>query len=350
MKKRFQLAFLLVLLLALALPGTAYARGLFEDKVVFGGNFTLQSGETLDGALLVFGGTANLESGSTVAKDVVVMGGTVAAQGVIEGDVVAIGGQVDLGASAVVQGDVAAIGATVNQAPGATVEGRLVTQIEEPMTLSIVKDIQLPAVRMAGFPGIFGVGWFFLKILLWMVLAAVVVLFIPERTRRAADTVVSQPLISGGLGLLTAVILPPVLVVLGITICLLPLALLALVAAVLIWAFGLIAIAYELGVRLAGLAKQEWAPAVNAGFGAFVLMLILNTVGTLVPCVGWVLPFLVGCIGFGAVVLTRLGSQAYPLLLQTAAAPAGRRSSPPAAPEEQTPPTDIPEQLSRETA
>ena len=321
MKKRFQLAVLLVLLLALALPGTAYARGLFEDKVVFGGNFTLQSGETLDGALLVFGGTADLESGSTVAKDVVVMGGTVAAQGVIEGDVVAIGGQVDLGASAVVQGDVAAIGATVNQAPGATVEGRLVTQIEGPMTLSIAKGIQLPAVRMAGFPSIFGVGWFFLKILLWMVLAAVVVLFIPERTRRAADTVVSQPLISGGLGLLTAVILPPVLVVLGITICLLPLALLALVAAVLIWAFGLIAIAYELGVRLAGLAKQEWAPAVNAGFGAFVLMLILNTVGTLVPCVGWVLPFLVGCIGFGAVVLTRLGSQAYPLLLQTAAAP-----------------------------
>ena len=81
MKKRFQLAFLLVLLLALALPGTAYARGLFEDKVVFGGNFTLESGETLDGALLVFGGTADLESGSTVAKDVVVMGGTVVRAG-----------------------------------------------------------------------------------------------------------------------------------------------------------------------------------------------------------------------------------------------------------------------------
>ena len=347
MKKRFQLALLLVLLLALALPGTAYARGLFEDKVVFGGNFTLQSGETIEGALLVFGGNVTLESESLVTEDVVVFGGNVDISGTVEGGVVAIGGNLNLLPDAVVEGDVASIGGNVNQATGAQVEGRIITQIEDPLTLSFVRDIRLPVVRTMGFPGIFGVGWFFLKILLWMVLAAVVVLFIPERTRRAADTVVSQPLISGGLGLLTAVILPPVLVVLGITICLLPLALLALVAAVLIWAFGLIAIAYELGVRLAGLAKQEWAPAVNAGFGAFVLMLILNTVGTLVPCVGWVLPFLVGCIGFGAVVLTRLGSQAYPLLSPLAAAPSAavQPASPvePAAPEEQTPPpADIP--------
>jgi cytoskeletal protein CcmA (bactofilin family) len=365
MKKRIQLALLLVLLVALALPGTAYARGLFEDKVVFGGTYTLKSGETLDGTLLVFGGMATLESGSTVTKDVVVMGGTVDAKGTIEGDVVAIGGQVDLAATAVVEGDVAAIGATVDQRPGAVVEGRVVTQIEGPMTLSIAKGIRLPAVRMMGFQGIFSVAWFFLKILLWMVLAAVVVLFIPDRTRRAADTVVSQPLSSGGLGLLTALILPPVLVLLSITICLLPVALVALIIAVLIWAFGLIAIGYELGVRLARLAKQEWAPAVNAGFGTFVLMLILNTVGSLLPCVGWILPFLVGCIGFGSVVLTRLGAQAYPLPLQTSVAPlapaevpapvespAGDESlagaeSPvrdePAAPEEQAPPpSDIP--------
>ena len=347
MKKRFQLALLLVLLLALALPGTAYARGLFEDKVVFGGTYTLESGETLEGALLVFGGNVTLESESLVTEDVVVFGGNVDISGTVEGGVVAIGGNLNLLPDPVVEGDVASIGGNVNrQRVHRWKVGS--SPRSNPLTLSVVRDIRLPVVRSTmGFPGIFGVGWFFLKILLWMVLAAVVVLFIPERTRRAADTVVSQPLISGGLGLLTAVILPPVLVVLGITICLLPLALLALVLAVLIWAFGLIAIAYELGVRLAGLAKQEWAPAVNAGFGAFVLMLILNTVGSLVPCVGWVLPFLVGCIGFGAVVLTRLGSQAYPLLSPLAAAPSAavQPASPvePAAPKEQTPPpADIP--------
>ena len=66
--------------------------------------------------------------------------------------------------------------------------------------------------------------------------------------------------------------------------------------------------------------------------------------GSLVPCVGWVLPVLVGCIGFGAVVLTRLGSQAYPPQLEMAAAysASGARSEPPA-PEEQTPLHHTPE-------
>ena len=318
MKKRLQITLLLVLLLALVLPGTAYARGLFEDKVVFGGTFTLKSGETIDGSLMVFGGLATLESGSTVTKDVVVMGGTVTVSGTVEGDIVAIGGQVSLADTAIVEGDVAAIGATVDKAVGAQVEGQIVNQIAQPLTFSILKDIRLPAYRMMGFQGIFGVAWFFLKILLWMILAAVVVLFLPERIERTAHTVANQTVPSGGLGLLTAIILPPVLILLSITICLLPVALVALVIVVILWAFGLIAIGYELGKRLARLARQEWAPAVYAGFGTFVLMLVLNTVGTLIPCVGWVLPGLVGCVGFGAVVLTRLGSQTYPPDMETA--------------------------------
>jgi hypothetical protein len=312
MKRQLLLALFLVLLIALVLPGTAFARGLFEDKVVFGGTFTLKSGETLDGSLAVFGGMAELESGSTVAQDVIVMGGTVDAAGTIEGDVVAIGGQLNLAESAVIEGEVVAIGATVDQAVGAQVEGGVVSQIEEPLKYALIRDIRLSPLRVMGFQGIFGVGWFFLRILLWMILAAVVVLFLPERTQRAASTAASQPLPSGGLGLLTAVILPPALVLMSITICLLPVVFVVLVLVVIIWAFGLIAIGYELGKRLAALARQEWAPAMNAGFGTFVLMLILNTAGSLIPCVGWVIPVLVGCVGFGAMVLTRLGSQAYP--------------------------------------
>ena len=338
MKKRLQFALLLVLFISLVLPGTAYAKALFDDKVVFGGTFTLKSGETIDGSLLVFGGMASLESGSTVNKDVVVMGGTVDAAGTIKGNVVAIGGQVNLEKTALVEGDVAAIGATVDQAAGAQVEGQVVTQIEEPLTLSIVKDIRLPVLRTWGFQGIFGVAWFFLKILLWMILAAVVVLFLPERTERAAHTVATQPALSGGLGLLSAVILPPVMVLLGLTFCLLPFVLVALVIVILVWAFGLIAIGYELGKRLAALARQEWAPAVNAGFGTFILMLVLNTSGALIPCFGLVLPFLVGCIGFGAVVLTRLGSQPYPPQAEIAAGSIAAVQ--PASPVEPAPPPD----------
>jgi hypothetical protein len=40
----------------------------------------------------------------------------------------------------------------------------------------------------------------------------------------------------------------------------------------------------------------------TTGFGTFLLMLIVQGIG-LVPCVGWLLPFLLGVVGIGAVVL-----------------------------------------------
>jgi hypothetical protein len=342
MKKRLLVSMLLVLLLALLLPTTAFARGLFEDKVVFGGTYVLESGDTLDGNLLVFGGNVTLESDSVVTGDVVVFGGNVSASGTVEGNVVAVGGNLNLAESAVVQGDVASIGGNLDQVTGALVEGKVITEIENPIILSTVRDIRLPAYRMMGFQGVLGVAWFFLKVFLWAILAAVVVLFLPKHTERTAQAVATQPILSGGIGLLSAVILPPVLIILSITICLLPLTLVALALVAIIWAFGLIAIGLELGKRLVALARQDWAPAVSAALGTFILMLILNTVGSLVPCVGWVLPVLVGCIGFGAGILTRLGSQPYPPQMEMVAAPVSAVQAapmqPPPPPVEQTPP------------
>jgi hypothetical protein len=322
MKNRLLVSLLLVMLVALLLPGTAFARGLLEDKVVFGGSYTLESGETLDGNLLVFGGNVTLESESVVTGDVVVFGGNVEASGTVEKNIVSIGGNLNLSQDAVVEGDVASFGGNMGQEIGALIEGRVITQLEDPLTFSVFRDIRLPAYRMMGFQGVLGVAWFFVKVFLWAILAVVVVLFLPKHTERLAQTVVTQPVLSGGIGLLSVVILPPILIILSLTICLLPVTLVALVLIAIIWAFGLIAIGLELGNRLAALARQDWAPAVNAALGTFILVLILNTVGSLVPCVGWVLPVLVGCIGFGAGILTRLGSQPYPPQLSTAVAPA----------------------------
>ena len=70
MKRKLVLASL-VLILAFALPVSAFAGGLQEGRVVFGGTYTLHDGETLDGDLAVLGGAAFLEQGSTVDGDVI---------------------------------------------------------------------------------------------------------------------------------------------------------------------------------------------------------------------------------------------------------------------------------------
>ncbi len=68
----------------------------------------------------------------------------------------------------------------------------------------------------------------------------------------------------------------------------------------------------ETGKRLAALMKQDWALPVSAMIGTFLLTLLVNGLGALVPCVGWIVPALVGMVGLGAVLVTRFGAQALP--------------------------------------
>jgi hypothetical protein len=153
---------------------------------------------------------------------------------------------------------------------------------------------------------------FIFKVFLWAALAVLLVLFLPVHTRRVSQSAINQPLIAGGLGLLTVVALPVLVLALAITILLIPVSLLVIALAALAWMFGLIALGLEVGDRLAQLLKQEWAPAVEAGAGTFVLILILNGLQQVVPCVGWIAPAIAGMVGLGAVLLTRFGLQTYP--------------------------------------
>ena len=66
MKKIFKLFTLALLLALILLPTSAvYARGnsggLLDGRVIFGDNFTLESGDTLNGDLVVFGGNVTVE-------------------------------------------------------------------------------------------------------------------------------------------------------------------------------------------------------------------------------------------------------------------------------------------------
>jgi len=313
MKTYVRIGVLLILLALLAIPGAVQAKGILEDELVFGGSYTLESGESLDGNLVVLGGVAFLEDGSSVRGDVIMMGGTLEIGGEVDGNIIVFGGLVSLSETALVEGDVVSLGAQVDRSPGAQIKGEILSNLEGfslPLTFTRMRGFSYPIFNM-GFPGVFNILWFFTKIVLWAALAVLVILFLPEQTERVSHAAVQQPLLTGGLGLLTAAVLPPLLLLLFISVCLIPVALVLLIVAGLAWAFGLIALGYEVGKRLAALAKQEWAPAVSAGLGTLLLMFVLSASGSLLSCIGLILPFLVGVVGFGAVILTRFGTQTY---------------------------------------
>jgi hypothetical protein len=306
-----KLFLLIILIFALAWPQVALAQGPSGDKYVFGGSYTLRDGETLDGSLYVLGGTATLEEGSRVNGDVMLAGGTLRVGGRVEGDILATGGQVSVESTAYVNGDVTTLGANLDREPGAQITGEVNNGVTGPYHFNLPGGVRMPRFDIR-----FNPLWVALSILLWAflwaALAILVVLFLPRQAERVAQAAVTQPLVAGGLGLLTAVVVPLLLVIVAITLIGIPISLLGALLLIVTWSFGLIALGTEVGKRLAQIFNQEWALAVAAGVGTFLLVFVVNSISKLVPCFGWLAPALVGVLGLGAVLLTRFGTQGYP--------------------------------------
>ena len=304
----------LVLLICLALPVNAMAAGEQDDRVVWGGTYSLGEGETIDGNLLIVGGVVSLAEGSSVRGDVLLFGGTLSADGVVEQDLAAIGGMVSLGPQAVIRGDLLRMGAVVDMAPGAVVEGRdLAAEVVD------LPSIELPFVGPTRIPYW---GWdvsvspltsaltYLIQALVLAALAVLVVMFFPEPTNRVARAVIEQPLHSGVAGLVAMIVSVAALIVLFVSICLCALGILGAMVLVVAAAFGWIGIGLEIGRRLATIFKWTVHPAAAAGLGTLVLSIVANGIG-FIPCVGWLAPTLVTLFGLGAVVLTRFGTRLY---------------------------------------
>jgi hypothetical protein len=312
-----------VLIAALLWPTAAFARENFDDRVIMGGTLTLESGETHQGSLVIFGGAVTTEPESIVNGDVVLIGGTVEIGGTVNGNVVGIGGAVRLTETAAVNGDVATVGAALRREDGALVTGQIVNGINIPFSSPTIEDGQIapleipdvpqpPRVTVSANPFV-KIIWFFFRTFLYAALAVLVLIFLPKHVDRVAEAALSQPVITAGAGLLTAVLAPLALIVITITIILIPVTILTVIVLAAAWLFGWVALGLEIGRRIAKAINVELAPAIAAGIGTFILLFVLGGFRELIACVGWLPQTLVGLWGLGAVLMTRFGTQHYPI-------------------------------------
>ena len=291
------------------------------DQTVSGGSFTLESDETLQGDLNILGGTAETKPGSRIEGSVNLAGGTVEIAGTVTGDVNVVGGTAHLLKGAVVEGKLITLGGTVKKDIGA-VTHKGTTELKGP----------LPALDRIFGPGASednggrwpnwrvntDVDWFdrwnnsvlgnVTGMILATLLAVVVISLIPTNIARTIDTARSQLVTAGAVGGLSFVAVPVAVVLLSITICLIPGAILLALA----WAVGIFvgwtAVARWLGERMMiGFGKRDWTLVGQTAVGAFVLALL----GVL-PLVGWLIGLLASSVGLGALILTRFGTQGYP--------------------------------------
>lgn len=353
-KKLVSLFLSVVMLLVFATP--AFAQGPFTGgRFVVGENFTLKSGESIDGDLVVFGGSVTLESGSTVDGNVAVFGGSAVVDGTVNGDLAAMGGSVTVNGT--IDGDVAAFGGSVKVNEGATVGGDMVSfggssSIAEGATVQgRIKDGEfghgdavppvppvapvMPAAPSFEFDhgdggsSIFGwigriisdIVWTIALLITLSLISWLVAAFMPEQMMSVRRTLIESTAASFGVGLITILVSVVMGIVLLITICLAFVPIIGWIFLAIASLFGWIVIGQILGERLlAASGRQDSSFIFSSVVGVIVLTLLTNmpVVGQ-IPCLGWVLGFVGGVVGMllslaglGAVLLTRFGFREYP--------------------------------------
>jgi hypothetical protein len=301
--------FLVLMTLVLVPTRSAYAQGPNPGnggRVIFGDNFTLKKGDTFNGDLVVFGGNVTIEEDANLNGNLVVIGGTLKSNGETKGDVVVVGGQANLEEAARVTGDVVTIGSQLTRAEGAKIDGEVVNNVAPNITFPAGRipptAPDAPSVPVVPGPNIH-IDYNPLAQVFWIVFWAVFVsgfamllaLFWQPQLERAGKVMVTQPLMTGAIGLLSffvaailfLTIIPPVI-------------------AFFAWLFGVVAMGSEVGERFTKSLNQTWSPVLSVGFGTFLLMLVGGAIG-LIPCLGGLILFLLGMVGIGAAVMTWFG-------------------------------------------
>jgi hypothetical protein len=224
-------------------------------------------------------GSVVVEPGQVVDGDLNVIFGDATIAGVVEGDVNIVGGSYDPRPGGLVTGEVHDIGGAVTQA--------MVPWAPSDMGYSpFVPDHRL------------------LWRLSWNLLALLVFLIFPLRTRMVLDRLERHPGLSVAAGLIGCVAVIPLAVLLAVTILLIPLIALEMVFLLASVFLGTAALALLIGRRLCELLSPATTPSPLV---ALLAGLALITAAEMVPVLGTLVLMLVGLIGLGATILSFAG-------------------------------------------
>lgn len=282
---------------ALAWPGVALA----QDQVITD-DWTLATGQTVNGALVVMNGNVALQIGSTVQGNLAVFGGNVTVAGRVEGDLTVFGGAVTVLPSATITGQAVDSGGTLVVQSGANVAAHPPLPLGSPPNpwdnaLNLLVTL---VVRLATTLGLaLGLG----------VMAALAALILPNPLVRVVDTLRTTLPVSGVVGLLTLLAAPVMMALTAITLCLLPVTLVLVVLFVAALVLGWLALGTAFGNKLTQIVRLDAALGLagSAFVGTFLLSLGWGLIG-LVDCIGPVVQGLLLTFGVGAVTLTRFGT------------------------------------------
>ncbi|MGB8657991.1 MAG: polymer-forming cytoskeletal protein [Candidatus Zixiibacteriota bacterium] len=281
--------------------------------------------------IVKMGSNVVVEEDERVGGDVVAIGGDVQVKGNVSGNVVAVGGNVEVFPTGVVEGDAVSVGGQVTKHSGATIEGQKVDvgfggRLHK---LPIVFPLMLTHFTALAFlVRIF-------KIVFFLFLGIVVISVVPKHVTKVKEKVRRDFLKSALVGLAGEILALPILIILIITIIGIPVAilvepLLILAAVILGYTGTCLVIGEKLRQRATPKADTQILTLVIGVLAVEVVPLLarllglaggfLSPFGWIATVLGWMIGYLVITVGFGASILTRLGTRPKDANLVTAPA------------------------------
>ena len=228
--------------------------------------------------------------------------GSVRIAGSVEGDVVVLSGDVDLGPSARVDGDVFVLGGSIDTGQGASVSGRSVAYPTAPGALLVLAEG--PALGLSPFSSVV-LGGKMALLAAWLVTAALLAATAGGAVRATATSVGEEPVRNLGIGLVavSALFLTGLFFAsfLGVTVGV-PMVVLLVLAALILKLWGMVAVFARLGTLL----RRRRGAATDLLAACAVGLLVLGAVKFL-PWVGSLAWTAATLVGIGATVATKFG-------------------------------------------
>lgn len=332
MKQRRLILLFAVFLLLMATTNVVFAQS--------GEGTVVEADETIRNDIVLLDEDLTIQEGAVVKGDIALFGGNATIAGEVDGDIVLFGGNLTAMETAVIDGDCALLGGSLTDETAEGINCTDVTFGEDfaPAISAIADNFNLqeppeppaPPVppdwpqRSAFSRFVSGVAEAAGQTLVMALLALGVAYLLPTHLKRAEESVRRQPILSGTVGFLTALSVPVILVLLGITSAILtlvcigilgfPIIFVLAVAFVAAMVFGWIAMGDLVGTWLAErMNLQNRSLPVTAALGTGAITLLIGLIGALPFMIGeGLLTIVIGSIGLGAATLTRLGTRPYP--------------------------------------
>jgi hypothetical protein len=298
MIKKF-LSFALFVLLAaapLAFPARAQAE-IGSNKDIH-----VAPGEIQD-KILSFGGNVFIEG--AVREDVFVVGGSITISGEVGKSVVGIGSHVVIKATAKIGEDLAALGGTLEKEPGCSIVGDTIYFETRELGDKLFKDGLFRSLFSLSLIPIIVVIKLVL-IFLWLIAAAIGAALFPKPIAFAAGEIRKSFWPALGTGIVAILVFTMLVffaALLSIVLIGIPIALALGVAGFLVKVFGRLAVFYFLGE---GLLKALGSKRIGA-MGAVVTGLLVFSLATFVPVLGFFFGFVMNAVGWGIAIRTKFG-------------------------------------------